>query len=245
MTAVFFSVKALSYTYENTGQQVLKHLDLSLAQGEILAIVGASGVGKTTLFHLVAGLLPLQEGEILLENQPLELGKVSYMLQKDLLLPHKTVLENVALPQILKGVLPQEAYAQAEEQLALFSLQSVKTAYPHQLSGGMRQRVALLRTYLCGQDFILLDEPFSALDALTKREMQLFYQKIHRQLGLTALLITHDIDEALLLANQICVLAGKPGEVVFSKKLEFPKNEAQATLERLDVKKEILQAMGL
>lgn len=243
MEQPFFSIKELSYVYENTQQEVLKELALSVEKGEIVGVLGTSGVGKTTLFHLISGLLPLQKGEILLQGQVVQVGDVSYMLQKDLLLPHKTVLDNVVLPHILRGVSEEGAYAEATQKLQSFGLEQVKEQYPHQLSGGMRQRVALLRTYMWGKPFLLLDEPFSALDALTKKEMEDFYLEMHRKLGWTALLITHDVEEVLSMADKVVVLSGKPGRVVLEQVLEFSEQEEEAELQRLAYKKKLLQAL--
>lgn len=191
-------------------QTILNQLNFHVAQDEIVSIIGPSGVGKSTLFNLIAGLLAPSSGEILLDNHPItnQPGNVAYMLQKDLLFPYKTIEKNIALPLILKGVKKAEALKQAYLLLEEFDLAHVAKAYPKALSGGMRQRIALLRTYLFSANFILLDEPFSALDPFTKKEIHDWYLKIHEQLNLTTLFITHDIDEAIKLSHRIYLLKG-------------------------------------
>lgn len=193
-----------------SGQAVLKGLNFYVDAHEIVSIIGPSGVGKSTLFHLIAGLLAPSSGDIRLDNRSIinQPGNVSYMLQKDLLLPYKTIERNIALPLILKGEKKQEALKQANHLLKEFDLAHVAKVYPKELSGGMRQRVALLRTYVFSANFILLDEPFSALDPFTKSEIHEWYLRIHEQLKLTTLFITHDIDEAIKLSNRIYLLKG-------------------------------------
>lgn len=201
-------VKNLSKNFAE--KPVFEALNFYVADQEMVSIVGPSGVGKSTLFHLIAGLLTPTVGEILLNGQSIvnQTGKVSYMLQKDLLFAYKTIEENVALPLILQGMKQKVALEKARHLLEEFGFSQVAKSYPQALSGGMRQRVALLRTYLFSADFILLDEPFSALDPFTKSEIHDWYLKIHKQLKLTTLFITHDIDEAIKLSNRIYVLKG-------------------------------------
>lgn len=193
---------------------VFEGLNFYVADQEIVSIVGPSGVGKSTLFHLIAGLLAPTAGEILLNGQSIvnQTGKVSYMLQKDLLFAYKTIEENVALPLILQGTKQKIALEKARRLLEEFGLAPVAKSYPQALSGGMRQRVALLRTYLFSADFILLDEPFSALDPFTKAEIHDWYLKIQKQLKLTTLFITHDIDEAIKLSDRIYILKGNQAD---------------------------------
>lgn len=189
---------------------ILNQLNFHVDAHEIVSIIGPSGVGKSTLFNLIAGLLDPSSGDILLDgtsiaNQP---GNVAYMLQKDLLFPYKTIEQNIALPLVLKGEKQEMALKKANQLLIEFQLESVAKAYPKALSGGMRQRIALLRTYLFSANFILLDEPFSALDPFTKRDIHNWYLRIHEQLNLTTLFITHDIDEAIKLSNRMYLLKG-------------------------------------
>ena len=232
----------LSFAYDQT--PVLKTINLYVNQGEIVSILGPSGVGKTTLFNLIAGILPVQEGKILVDGEENPKGKVSYMLQKDLLLEHKTILGNVILPLTIRGVKKAEAIRQADGLLAEFGLEHVRNSYPHELSGGMRQRIALLRTYLFGQSLFLLDEAFSALDELTKMTLHNWYLDIHEQLKLTTILITHSIDEAIKLSNRIYILNHKPGQIVAELTMDW--QEAQEPeLAKLRYKEAILDLLGL
>ncbi len=204
-------IKNLSHSYGDV--QILKDISIHVDKGEIVSIIGASGVGKTTLFNIISGIEKLQTGEILVNENNNFVGKVSYMLQKDLLLDHKTIIKNVMLPLIIKGVNKKEAQKQAEEMLREFSLLDYKDKYPKELSGGMRQRIALIRTYMFKEKLFLLDEAFSALDALTKRDLHKWYKGIHAKLDLTSLLITHDIYEAIDLSDRIYILKNRPGQI--------------------------------
>ena len=222
-------------------QEVLGDISMQVEQGQIVSILGPSGVGKSTLFNLISGILPLQEGRIHLQG---EQTGVSYMLQKDLLLEHKTVLDNVILPLILKGEGKDQARRKGMALLESFGLDQVAQTYPNALSGGMRQRVALMRTYMMGRDFFLLDEAFSALDELTKLNLYQWYQDIHRELGLTTLLITHSIEEAISLSNRIYILSGKPGRITANIEIEWdPKGDLE--LQKLTYVKKIRKELGI
>ena len=207
------------------GRTIIQSISLALGHGELVGLLGVSGAGKTTLFNVLSGLERPDGGTVLLKGQDVTgtPGHISYMLQKDLLLPHKRVVDNVALPLVLRGRGKQEARAQAASYFSAFGLEGAQDKYPAQLSGGMRQRAALLRTFLGSQGVALLDEPFSALDALTKREIHRWYMGMMDQLDLATLFITHDIDEAILLADRVCVLAGQPGQIVEELTIEPPR----------------------
>ena len=166
------------------------------------------------------------------------------MLQKDLLLEHKTVLGNIILPLLIQKVDKAEAIARADEILATFQLTAVRDKYPHELSGGMRQRVALLRTYLFGHKLFLLDEAFSALDEMTKMELHAWYLEIHKQLHLTTLIITHSIEEALNLSDRIYILKNRPGQIVSEIKLDWSEDEDKE-VQKIAYKRKILAELGL
>lgn len=201
------------------GQVVAQDISVELQPGTITCLVGRSGCGKTTLLHALAGLLQPQEGKVLLHGADVtgHPGHIGYMLQKDLLIPSKRIIDNVALPLELKGVSRSEARARAQEMLERGGLERVAQSWPHELSGGMRQRVAFLRTALIGSDIMLLDEPFSALDALTRREMRAWLMSSVKEFGLSVLVITHDVDEAVAMASRIYVMAGSPAQGVVTK----------------------------
>ena len=201
------------------GQVVARDISIELQPGTITCLVGRSGCGKTTLLHALAGLLQPQEGKVLLHGSDVtgHPGHIGYMLQKDLLIPSKRIIDNVALPLELKGVSRAEARTRAQEMLERGGLERVAQSWPHELSGGMRQRVAFLRTALIGSDIMLLDEPFSALDALTRREMRAWLMSSVREFGLSVLVITHDVDEAVAMASRIFVMAGSPAQGVVTK----------------------------
>lgn len=216
-------VDAVSLSYE--GNDVIKDINLSLEKNELVGLLGASGVGKTTLFNVIAGLSEPDEGNVLLDGVDVtgKAGMISYMLQKDLLLPYRTIEDNVALPLLIRGVKKSEARKQVGKHLDKFGLAGTEKKYPHQLSGGMRQRAALLRTYMFSDNLALLDEPFSALDTFTKTEMHSWYLNIMDQIGLTTLLITHDIDEAILLSDRIYLMTGIPGQITDEIKINVKK----------------------
>lgn len=201
------------------GQVVAKDISIELRPGTITCLVGRSGCGKTTLLHALAGLLQPQVGKVLLHGSDVtgHPGHIGYMLQKDLLIPSKRIIDNVALPLELKGVSRAEARARAQEMLERGGLERVAQSWPHELSGGMRQRVAFLRTALIGSDIMLLDEPFSALDAFTRREMRAWLMSSVKEFGLSVLVITHDVDEAVAMASRIYVMAGSPARGAVTK----------------------------
>lgn len=210
------------------GKPVLQDVSISLRQGELVCLLGVSGSGKTTLFNIISGLLLPDKGQILLNGEDVtgKPGKVSYMLQKDLLLPYRTIEDNVALPLLLKGEKKGQARQKAAEMFDQFGLTGTQKQYPAQLSGGMRQRAALLRTYLFSQDVALLDEPFSALDTLTKSSIHRWYLEVMERIKLSTFFITHDIDEAILLSDRIYLLSGQPGRVTREIVIQEPKPRA-------------------
>ena len=208
-------LKAEHITKSYGQRTIIKDINIELNRGELVSLLGVSGAGKTTLFHILAGLITPEEGQVCLEGKDITScpGQISYMLQKDLLMPHKKIIDNVSLPLVLKGVKKADARAQADPLFAQFGLEGTQYQYPSQLSGGMRQRAALLRTYLSSQGVALLDEPFSALDTITKSNIHKWYLDIMTKIDLSTLFITHDIDEAILLSDRIYILKGAPGQI--------------------------------
>jgi ABC-type nitrate/sulfonate/bicarbonate transport system ATPase subunit len=190
-------------------------VSLSARKGEFVVLIGPSGCGKSTLLNIVCGLMEPDSGEVLLDDQQVSdrTGLVGYMLQKDLLLPWRKVLDNVVLGPEISGLSRKEARQEALQLLPLFGLEGFEGSYPATLSGGMRQRAALLRTFLCRRDVMLLDEPFGALDALTRRHLQQWLLDVWRRFGQTIVFVTHDVDEAIYLADRVYVMTPRPGKV--------------------------------
>lgn len=237
------SVKDVSKSFDD--EKIINKISIELHQGEIVSLLGVSGGGKTTLFNVIAGLSIPDEGSVWLDGEDVtgKPGNVSYMLQKDLLLPYRTVVDNVALPLIIRGMKKKEARKKAASYFEEFGLEGTEKKYPAQLSGGMKQRAALLRTYLFSEKVALLDEPFSALDMLTKKAVHEWYLDVMEKIHLSTLFITHDIDEAILLSDRIYLLTGKPGEITKEIVIKEPKPRAKdfnLTEEFLEYKREIL-----
>jgi len=206
-------VSHVSKSYD--GAQILEDISIAVHSQEIVSLLGVSGGGKTTLFNVISGLELPEKGNVYLDEIEItgKPGNVSYMLQKDLLLPYRTIEDNVALPLLIQGEKKKNARAKVQPYFAEFGLAGTQKQYPNQLSGGMRQRAALLRTYLFSDKLALLDEPFSALDTLTKSAMHKWYLNVMEQIHLSTIFITHDIDEAILLSDRIYLLTGKPGKI--------------------------------
>lgn len=242
-------VKNVAFSYDGD-ENVIENISLNLSENELVCILGVSGCGKTTLFNVISGLNKPKSGSVLLDNKDIsgQPGKISYMLQKDLLLPYRTIEDNVALPLIIKG--EKKAYARKKvgKFFEEFGLEGTQKKYPSQLSGGMRQRAALLRTYMFSSEVALLDEPFSALDALTKREIHRWYLDVMQKIRLSTLFITHDIDEAVLLSDRIYLLGNKPGTITDEIVINAPKprkEDFNLTDEFLKYKRMIIEKLNL
>lgn len=238
------TVKNVSKSFD--GKEIIRNINLELHHGELVCLLGISGGGKTTLFNVISGLTLPDQGQVILDGEDItgKPGRISYMLQKDLLLPYRTIEDNVALPLLIKGKKKKEARNEVAPYFEEFGLEGTQKKYPRQLSGGMRQRAALMRTYLFSQEIALLDEPFSALDTITKSSIHKWYLSIMEQIHLSTLFITHDIDEAILLSDRIYLLTGKPGEITEEIVISEPKprrEDFNLTGEFLAYKRQILE----
>jgi ABC-type nitrate/sulfonate/bicarbonate transport system ATPase subunit len=209
---------------------VLDDINLDIADGEFVCILGASGCGKSTLFNAVSGLLKVDGGSIHLGDEDIvgKPGRVGYMLQKDLLLPWRTALGNIVLGASLTRGAQASDRLQAAELARHYGLGAYLHHYPWALSGGMRQRVALMRTVAAGREVMLLDEPFAALDSLTRFTMQRWLLQVWAEMKRTVLFVTHDIDEALVLADRVVVMLANPGRIarILNVGLERPREVA-------------------
>ena len=230
------------------GLHTLEDISLSLGKNQFVSVLGPSGCGKSTLFNIISGLEKPDRGRVIIEGCDYngKTGRVSYMHQKDLLLPWKNIIDNVCLPLFIKGMPRNMAHQRAMEYLPDFGLEGFEERYPHQLSGGMKQRAALLRTYLFADDIILLDEPFGSLDAITRRKMQDWLLGLFEKLDASILFITHDIDEAIFLSDRIYLLSGRPAVVrkVFDIQMERPRKTGILTSSRFNrLKEEIIKLL--
>jgi ABC-type nitrate/sulfonate/bicarbonate transport system ATPase subunit len=242
-------LRALTKTFGQV--TALAGLDATIARGEFVTVVGPSGCGKSTLFNIVAGLEEPDAGGILrFEGRSCHaadlLGQVSFMPQRDLLLPWRNVVDNAILALEVEGVPRREARAKALRMLPEFGLTGFEDQYPHQLSGGMRQRVALMRTFLFERDLMLLDEPFGALDALTRAMMQRWLLDVWQKYRRTILFITHDVDEAIFLGDRVLVMTARPGSVKLEQMVDLPrprKPEIVTAPEFIRLKRILLEAI--
>lgn len=241
-------LRSENITKSYDGRTIIEHISIHLEKGELVSLLGLSGSGKTTLFQILSGLARPDAGQVFLAGEDVtgRPGKISYMLQKDLLLPHKKMIDNVSLPLLIGGMKKKEARAKADPLFSEFGLEGTQNQYPSQLSGGMRQRAALLRTYLGSEGVALLDEPFSALDMITKGAMHDWYLDVMNRIDLSTIFITHDIDEALVLSDRIYVMTGRPGVIDHELVIRTPRSARRGydlTEEFLQYKKEILRIL--
>ena len=229
-------IKDISISFEN--DCILEKLCLDIEEGEFVALVGPSGCGKSTLLNVLAGVL--EEGCVYVNDTKVQgvSSHFAYMPQSDLLLPWKTILDNVTLYGALHGQ-KKEAEKRALQEFEVFGLKGYEKAYPSELSGGMRQRAAFLRTALCSADIMLLDEPFGALDVITRNDMQDWLLRLRAELGRTTLLVTHDIDEALYLADRIVILGGRPATIVREIDLKNVQKSREWLYDQTGLRKEI------
>ena len=210
--------------------RALDHVGLAVPRGWFASLIGPSGCGKSTIFNIVAGLQEPSEGRVLIDGVDATgtIGRVGYMLQKDLLLPWRTLTDNIILGMEIQGVKRAEARARALPLLRRYGLAGFENAYPRALSGGMRQRAALLRTLLFDTDVILLDEPFGALDAQTRLRMQEWLLKLWEDFGKTVVFVTHDVEEAIFLSDEVHVMGTRPGRIIATIPVALPRPRLRA-----------------
>ncbi|MEK3986092.1 ABC transporter ATP-binding protein [Paenibacillus sp. FSL K6-3166] len=237
-----------SFTHRRREANVLNNVSLKVEQQEFVSIVGPSGCGKSTLFHMIGGLVKPDAGTILMNGKVVtgQRGEISYMPQQPALFPWRTIEDNVLLAGEIKGALQDGAREEARQWLDKVGLSGFEQAYPHMLSGGMQQRAAFLRALLAPQELMLLDEPFSALDALTRSEMQRWLLELWEENRRSVLFITHNIEEALLLSNRIYVFSGRPGSILHTVDVPFPRprrDEITDSPEFLKLKRQLSQWM--
>ena len=203
----------------------MRDTSFSIEEGRFVSIIGPSGCGKSTLFNIIAGLMTPTTGEVLVDGESIadKPGYVGYMLQKDMLLPWRTVLDNVILGMEIRRIPRDQAVKKAMPLIEKYGLKGFDKHYPHELSGGMRQRAALLRTLLYDRDVMLLDEPFGALDAQTRLMMQTWLMTLWQDFGKTVLFVTHDIDEAIYLSDDIFVFSQRPGYIKAKITVNLPR----------------------
>ncbi len=252
MTTPRIEFRHVSKTFSGIDHAVpaLEDVSFKVMPGEFVTIIGVSGSGKSTLFNLCVGLLKPDEGEILIDGERPKnrAGMVGYMPQRDLLLPWRSVLNNVLIPLEIQGVPQRESRQKALEMLAHFGLETFENEYPSALSGGMRQRAALLRTWLTGRSTLCLDEPFGALDALTRKELQNWLLRVWQEFGRTVMFITHDVEEAVYLADRVIVLSARPGKIKRELKIDLPRPRRQRMItepEYVKLVRELLAESGV
>ncbi len=236
MAAAKLAVKNVSHSFavDNGQLEVLSSITMHVEAGEFVSLIGPSGCGKSTLFNIIAGIMEPAGGKITIDGRtlPTRIGKSGYMPQKPLLLAWQTVRQNVLLGPSLKRRLDKATEHEADALLDKFGLSEFADSYPNVLSGGMSQKAALIRTIINGCDFLLMDEPFGALDAITRLQMQLWLLEVWREMRSTALLITHDIREAILLSDRIYVLSQRPGTIIKEVSVNLPRPRSKQSLSR-------------
>jgi ABC-type nitrate/sulfonate/bicarbonate transport system ATPase subunit len=241
-----FACRSLTKSYGKN--LIIADVDMELPAGAFVSLIGKSGIGKTTLFRLLSGVETPDSGDIFLNSKPItgRAGLTSYMPQKDLLFDHLSVLDNITLPLLIKKRKRQKARSYARPFLEEFGLAAYENSYPHELSGGMRQKASLLRACMQDNTVILLDEPFSALDAISRTKIQEWYENLARTFSLSTFCITHDIEEALKLSNRIYVMRGKPAAIKASFELPLPRPRGRdffLSREYLSLKRQLLEAL--
>jgi NitT/TauT family transport system ATP-binding protein len=245
--SVALEVRGVSHAFDLGGKQlpVLDNIDLSVAPGEFVALLGPSGCGKSTLLRLIAGLEPPASGDLLEDGVPITTPDPSRILvfQDPTLFPWRTVWKNVAIGLEARGLLPAQKQRVADA-LALVRLGEFANAYPHQLSGGMAQRAALARALVNDPHLLLLDEPLGKLDSLTRLAMQNELLSLWQKVGFTALLVTHDVEEALLLADRVIVLSDRPARIIAEFRVDKPQPRRRDDPDLVHLRQTVLATLG-
>ncbi len=230
------------------GQEVIKNISLEIFDQEIVSIIGPSGCGKSTLFNVISGILIQNKGIIKIDGkeESQRQGKFGYMFQEPLLFPWLKVLENVMLGYEIKGLVKNEAKIKALDLLKKFNLFEYSNFYPESLSGGMKQKAALLRTIAFNSSLLLLDEPFGSLDAITRSVLHLYLLEIWKRLKLTIIFTTHDIHEAIFLSDRVYVLSKKPATIVDCLETNLPRPRKigdQTSLKFIELEKRLMNLL--
>jgi len=241
-------IEAINIKKSFVNLDTLENVSVTLEENLFVSIIGPSGCGKSTLFDIISGLEKPDSGNVLIdgENYNGKTGRVSYMHQKDLLLPWKTIIDNTCIPLLIKGLNIKQARKMAKSYFNLFGLSGFENYYPNQLSGGMKQRASLLRAYLFSNDIMLLDEPFGGLDAVTRRNMQLWLLDLLKNFKSSILFITHSVDEAIFLSDKIYLFSKRPAVVraTFEVNLKRPRDYKTFTSNKFnEIKEELLDLL--
>lgn len=241
-------LKVLNIKKTFGSMDIINDVSFYAMENEFISLLGPSGSGKSTIFNIISGLLHKDEGEIIIDGEVCHgrSEKVSYMHQKDLLLPWKNIVDNTTLSLIIRGKSKKEARSEVIGHFKTFGLEGFGYKYPFQLSGGMKQRAALLRTYMSSSDIMLLDEPFGALDAITRSKMHYWLIDMIKELKVTIIFITHDIEEAIFLSDRIYLLSDKPATIKKEIIVDLPKNRTKdiVTSEKFnEIKRNILKIL--
>lgn len=239
-------VESIKKNFNSTS--VIEDVSFYVKENEFVSLLGPSGSGKSTIFNIISGLLKPDSGKVIINQDDYtgKTGHVSYMYQKDLLLPWKKIIDNAAMPLTIKGEKKDVAREKVSKYFKTFGLEGFEEKYPHQLSGGMKQRAALLRTYMFSKDIMLLDEPFGALDAITRSKMHFWLLDVIKNLNTTVLFITHDIEEAIFLSDRIYILSDKPARIKEEVEVNLENRNSKdivTTKEFNDIKRRILNAL--
>lgn len=239
-----------TFIIDNEPLPTIKNISVHVKKGEFVSLIGPSGCGKSTLFNIICGLVTPDQGQVLLGGEiNARAGTVvSYMPQKDLLLPWRTVLDNVILARVIGGEHPETVKTEARELMDLFGLAGFENSHPAELSGGMRQRAALMRTMLAKRKVLLLDEPFGALDAITRTRMQRWLLDVWGRFKQAVFFVTHDIDEALFLSDRVYVLTPRPARICMELVVNLPRPRGAATLTQdhfMELKRQIMHALSV